>query len=54
MQAKFLLKRYVFGGTIFSCRATTSGNPFGVAGVAPLRFRMMVVAFRVARRVPEE
>jgi len=54
MLATLLSKRYGLAHAIFSCRATTSGNPFSAVGAAPLRFRILVSSFHAARRVLEE
>ena len=54
MLPTLLSTRYVFAGSIFSCRATTSGSPFSAVVFAPLQSHMMVFAFRATRRVLEE
>ncbi|HSQ53282.1 MAG TPA: hypothetical protein VLM82_02440 [Acidobacteriota bacterium] len=47
-------KRYVHANPIFSCRATTSGNPFSLVGADPLQSRIGVFVFPAIRRVLEE
>ena len=54
MLPTLLSKRNVLAYAIFSCRATTSGNPFSAVGAAPLQFRILVSAFHATRRVLEE
>jgi hypothetical protein len=54
MLPTLLSKRYVLAHAIFSCRATTSGNPFSPVDAAPLQFRILVSTVHAARRVLEE